>query len=98
MWIPLRYVGSVTSDTFERLFRRLLGVFGRYHDTPRSPKQVAELGAARWDLELARNAIAAERDRITHRAPVPSVTPRKVALSDDAMARLRVAGIGSSGG
>ena len=82
------------TDRFERLFRRLVGVFKHYHDVPRSPANVAGLAAARWDLELAREAIAEERGRIT--VGVRSVMPRKVALSDDELARLRVSGIGSA--
>ena len=87
------------TDRFERLFRRLVGVFRQYHDADRSPAHVAKLAAARWDLELAREAIAEERERITVRVAFRSGRARKVALSDDelALARLRVSGIGSSG-
>ena len=87
------------TDRFERLFRRLVGRFRHYHDADRSPANVVELAAARWDLELARKAIAAERARITVQGAVRPGKARKVALSGDelALARLRVSGIGSSG-
>ncbi len=88
----------MVTDRFERLFRRMVAVFKRHQDVPRSPANIAELGAARWDLELARKAIAEERERITARVAVRSVMPRKVALSDDELARLRVSGIGSVSG
>jgi hypothetical protein len=82
------------SEKFDRLFTRLVDVFKRYHEAPRSPAQVAELGAARWDLELARKAIAEERQRvIAYYEPLPPI-PRQVAMSDDELARLRVAGLG----
>ena len=88
----------MVSDTFERLFGRLVEVFKRYQDVPRTPKDIAELGAARWDLELVRKAIARERARIFFRHASRSVIPRKTAVSDDELARLRVFGIGCTGG
>jgi hypothetical protein len=82
------------TEVFERLFRHLVGAFLHYRDVPRTPDTIAELGASRWDLELARKAIAVEGDRITARPSRPVVAPRQTAMSDDDLARLRVLGDG----
>ena len=82
------------SKRFDWLFTRLVDKFKRYHDAPRSPAQVAELGSARWDLELARMAIAEERQRVMAYNETTPPIPRQVAMSDDELARLRVAGLG----
>ena len=89
-------LGAVLTAAFDRLFERLVRVFVHYHDVHRSPSNVPEIADARWDLELARAAIAVERDVITSRGATGSFMPRKVALSDDEVAELRVAGIGSA--
>ena len=86
------------TDTFERVFRLLVAAFKRHQDVPQTLTNIAELGAARWDLELVRKAIAEERERIALQPASRSVIPRKTALSDDELARLRVVGMGSVGG
>ena len=52
------------SETFERLFRRLLIAFVRYDDTPRGPDNVNGLGVARTELENLRRQIANEREMV----------------------------------
>ena len=89
-------LGSVLTAAFDRLFERLVRVFVHYHEVHRSPSNVPEIADARWDLELARAAIAVEREAIANRGATGSLMPRKVALSDDEVAELRVAGIGSA--
>ena len=91
------YAVQVMTETFERLFVRLVGAFKRHDDTPRTPSDVPALGAARLDLELARGAIADERTRMRSRPPNRPAVVRKTAVSDADLARLFVAGIGSSG-
>ena len=82
--------------TFERLFGRLVGAFKQHEDVPRVPDNVRNLGAARWELELARAAIAQERERMADqaaaRADLPR--PRQAAVSDRDLARLRAFGAG----
>ncbi len=53
---------------FQRLFRRLVSVFLRYDDIPRSSETVVEIAQARAVLEDARVAIAAERNVVARRA------------------------------
>lgn len=53
---------------FHRLFRRLVSVFLRYDDIPRSSETVVEIAQARAVLEDARVAIAAERNVVARRA------------------------------
>ena len=79
---------------FERLFGRLVSSFKHHQDVPRAPDKVPDLGAARWDLELARSAIAQERERIADQAAARAEIPRQAAISDDDLARLRAFGAG----
>ena len=83
----------VLTETFERLFLRLVTSFTRYQDVPRSPDDVAVIGSARIDLDLARGAIAIERKRILGDRNVRGV-PRQTAVSEDDLARLRTFGAG----
>lgn len=85
------------SDTFEQLFKRLVVAFKRHQDVSRTTDNIAELGAARWDLELARAGMAKERARLADQAVSRSVLPRQTAVSDDDLARLRVFGVGYVG-
>jgi hypothetical protein len=82
---------------FNRLFSRLVTSFERHQDAPRTPDNVVALSSARRDLDLARDAIAIERQRITSACDRRSVTPR-TAVSNDDLARLRVLGTGFVGG
>lgn len=88
----------VLSHTFERLFKRLVVAFKRHQVVARTTDSIAELGAARWDLELARASIAKERVRLVDQVVSRSVVPRQTAVSDDDLARLRVFGVGCVGG
>jgi hypothetical protein len=96
VWHKGYYLAVLTND-FERLFRRLVGAFLHYLDVPRTPDNVAELGASRWDLELAREAIALARGRIKTQPSSPPVSPRHTAISADDVALLRVLGDGLTG-
>ncbi len=80
------------SERFNRLFDRLVVAFTHHQDVPRRPGNVPELGAARWDLELARAAIARERERMAGQTR-PRI-PRQTAASDGDIARLRAFGAG----
>ncbi|MDJ0924024.1 MAG: hypothetical protein QNJ77_05635 [Acidimicrobiia bacterium] len=82
------------TDRFSRLFGRLLSRWVKYQDAPRDPARVTELAAARIELDEVRSEIAGERELLlVHAAPVRSDAPR-VAVSDEGLRRLRVAGIG----
>ena len=52
------------SERFEQLFRRLVGAFLRYDDTPRSTATVVALATARTELEALRKEIATEREGV----------------------------------
>ena len=83
--------------TFERAFKRLVASFKRYHDTWRTAENIHELATARWNLEEARVDMRRQRDRTTS-APAPSDRSyRKMAISEDGMARLRFAALGGDG-
>ncbi len=73
-----------------------MSAFTRYHDVPRSPHNIAKLGAARWELEGTRKTMATERRRVVAQRPSPPTSNRRVALSDSELARLRVLGTGLS--
>jgi hypothetical protein len=81
------------TDRFSRLFDRLLTRWAVYQDAPRDPARVVELAAARIDLDDARNDIATERDLVMATA-APRVEAPRVAISEDALNRLRVAAVG----
>ncbi len=83
------------TERFSRLFTRLLDRWLDYQDAPRNPERVVELAAARTALDEVRTEIAAERHDLvtsTRAAGGPGV-----AVSDDDLNRLRVAGIGYVG-
>lgn len=74
---------------FDKAYRRLVRAFTRYQDAPRSVDTIAVIGDARWELHLARNAMAIERRDVlaTHRQ---AGAGRKFDVSDADLARLRV--------
>ncbi len=82
------------SARFERLFGRLVAAFKHHQDVPRAPDKVPDLGTARWDLELARSAIAQERQRIADQTAARAEIPQQAAISDDDLMRLRAFGAG----
>lgn len=61
---PTIELSPMLTNTFERLFRRLLTAFLRYDDTPRDIEHVIELAATRAALEDLRRAIAEERQEL----------------------------------
>ena len=83
------------TDRFSRLFGRLVTRWIRYQDAPRDPNRVTELAAARMALDDARKDIADERTIITNETPI--VEPRRVAVSDLGLHKLKLAGIGLDG-
>ena len=87
---------GMVSDAFEALFTRLVTAFARHADARRRPVRLTEVAATHWQLHLARAAIAQERDRMTATRRARMIV-RQSALSDDALARLRVTGIGFIG-
>jgi hypothetical protein len=84
---------TVSTQNFNRLFSRLVTSFKRYQEVPRYPDTVAAIGSARIDLDLVRNAIAVERDRIVGERS-PGNVPQRTAVSKDDLARLRAFGTG----
>ena len=80
---------------FDRAFGRLLAAFTYHQDVPRNSANVLELGAARWELEIARNAMAVERRAVTDHHTVTTSWLRRSSVSEDDMARLRVFGSGT---
>jgi hypothetical protein len=72
-------------------------MFKRHQDVPRSPDNVVAIASARRNLDLARNAIAIERKGIIDSHGLRDA-PRRTAVSDDDLARLRVFGTGFVGG
>ncbi len=50
--------------SFDILYQQLTVAAHRYHSVERSPDRVAALADARWELHLARQAIADERARL----------------------------------
>ena len=81
------------TERFSRLFGRLLTRWAKYQDAPRDPARVTELAAARVALDEVRSDIATERAVVVS-APHVGKEPPRVAVSDDGLRRLRVAGIG----
>ena len=80
---------------FQRLFRRLVSVFLRYDDVPRSPENVVEIAQARAVLEDARVAMAVERKVVARRATRTSRV-RYTSVSAANLAILDVRGMISS--
>ena len=76
---------------FERLFRRLVSTFIAYDNAPRTPYRVAELAAARTQLDQIRSDIAAERSVMERRQQANAF--RKTAVSDHDLAVLRIQGM-----
>ena len=77
---------------FESLFRRLVSVFLRYDDIPRSSETVVEIAQARVVLDDARVAMAFERDFLGRRSARTSRV-RYTALSTANQAILNVQGM-----
>jgi len=79
------------TPAFDRTFRNLVHAFKRHQDVPRSPGNIPAIGEARWELHLARDAMAAERREVL------AVHERrwvgKIDISDEDLARLNVAAI-----
>ena len=77
-------------------FRRLMGSWTSYQDTPRDPQGIRELGAARADLEDARSeADAARKEHHPdwQRKDAPS-RAKRTSVSDQDLAKLRLEGDG----
>ena len=82
------------TDRFSQLFGRLLSRWAKHQQAPRDPASVTELAAARIELDDARSDLAAERSLLLNdRVPTRIEAPR-VAVSNEGLRRLRVAGIG----
>jgi hypothetical protein len=80
---------------FQMRFRSLVEAFYRYHDAPRTTQDVRELGAARWELEIARRDMAIERERlVAARHSTQRGIPCRTSISGPDRARLRVEGYG----
>ncbi len=87
----------MVTKVFEQAFRRLVEAFKRHQDVPRFPENVADIGAARWDLELARNVMAHERAVVHARSQRQPSDKRKFAVSEVELTRLRLMAIGGVG-
>lgn len=81
---------------FNRAWRRLTTAFSRHQDTPRDPDDIATLGEARAELEEARDEARAARAVLGKRRRPASGMPRKVAVSEEDQAKLRVRGLGDA--
>ena len=86
------------TSSFDRAYRRLVRAFKRHEDVPRSPDDVAVIGDTRRELHLARNAMAVERDQAVARQQNEAVAVRKMDVSEDDLARLRVAAVSAGFG
>jgi hypothetical protein len=86
------------SAAFENAYRRLVRAFKRHQDAPRSSDDVAVIGDARWELHLARNAMAEERRAVLSARPAASAVTRKFDVSDDELVRLRVEAVSAGFG
>ena len=82
------------TERFSRLFGRLLTRWAKYQDAPRDPASVTELAAARMELDDVRSEIATERELLLVNSAPVRIEPPRVAVSDEGLRRLRVAGIG----
>jgi hypothetical protein len=81
------------TERFNRLWTRLVTLWFAYEDVPRTPDDVVDLAAARVALDGIRSEIAVERSRLSATARPTNTLPR-VAVSEETLARLRVAGAG----
>lgn len=86
------------ASTFDKAYGRLVRAFKRYQDVPRSPDDVVVIGDARWELHLARNAMAVERDQAHAMRRNRAIAVRKMDVSEDDLARLRVAAVSAGFG
>lgn len=82
------------TSRFNSLWNLLVGRWFAYQDAPRTPDDVVELASARAALDDVRSEIAEERGIIAS-ASRPLATVSRVAVSDEDLARLRVAGVGN---
>ena len=72
------------TKAFDRAFARLVRAFKRHQDAPRSPEQISILADARWELHLARDAVAAERREVLcHKVAERHIVPIKERSSHD---------------
>ena len=85
---------GVISARFNRAWNRLVPAFSRHQQAPRDPNDLSELAEARWNLEQARNETRAARIELGQRRPPVSEPPRKVAVSEEDQAKIRVHGLG----
>lgn len=76
---------------FNQLFRVLVARWTTWHAASREPERVPELAQARFDLEDARSAIAAERAVLISRAPRDGA---RTSVSPEDRARLQVLATG----
>ncbi len=86
-------MNTMLTQTFNRLFHTLVARWKTYQEAPRDPERVAELAAARADLDDARSAIAAARGRF---APQPAPEGRYVwrsAVDADTFRLLKLRGV-----
>ncbi len=95
-WRQHGKANQMITERFSRLFGRLLTRWASYQDAPRDPELVTDLAAARIALDEVRSDIALERASITTWSPVSHHSPR-VAISEEDLDRLRVAGLGYVG-
>ncbi len=84
------------SVRFNRAWRHLSTAFSRHQDTPRDPDDIATLGEARSELDEARDEARAARAELGSRRPPASGVPRKVAVSEEDQAKIRVHGLGDA--
>ena len=82
------------SRGFDRAFRSLVGAFKHYHDVPRSPHNVVELGQARINLDEKRDAIRKVRPAMAHMVRIRPIL--KADISEHDYARLRIRSINDS--
>jgi hypothetical protein len=81
-------------ETFNRAYAGLVRAFTRYHDSTRSPDAIPELGAARKNLDAARNVARQAREAYLSTDRPTVLNPRQTGVGDDDLARLRVLGTG----
>jgi len=83
---------------FENAYVRLVRAFKRHQDVPRSVDDVVAIADARWELHVARDAMAIQR-RLVHSA-IRDSPPRvwKFDVSEDELARLRVEAVSAGFG
>ena len=94
----LGYGTSMFTGSFDRAYRRLVRAFKRHEDAPRSTADIAVIGDARWELHLARSAMAVERDQVLALQQNEAVVVRKMDVSEEDLARLSVAAVSAGFG